>query len=163
VKVQIQKRADGAGVLRCIRDDGSVAWQKQTERHAHFYALHDLTHFTVETVLGFERGFFGLIAGGWEMDDTTGKGSRGPIPQEAGAVEVIVGMLDGERASGRIWTIEEFHEFGGPALRTLTETDLAALRRRRSELFTQWAEVPPGGMLELTYPSKAAPAEASPR
>ena len=95
--VQIAKRADGAGVLRCTRADGSVTWQKQT-RHAMHFALHDLTHFAVESTLGSRRGFFGLIAEGWEIDDTTGKGLRGRLPQEAVEVEHIVGMFDTERA-----------------------------------------------------------------
>ena len=92
MKVQINKRADGSGVLRCIRADGSATWQKQTDRHAAFFALHDLTHFAVETTLGYRRGFFGLIAEGWEIDDTTGKGARGPLPPEAGEVEELVGL-----------------------------------------------------------------------
>ncbi|MFM2126039.1 MAG: hypothetical protein RL328_2490, partial [Acidobacteriota bacterium] len=33
MRVEIAKRADGAGVLRCTRDDGSVTWQKQSERN----------------------------------------------------------------------------------------------------------------------------------
>ncbi len=48
--VQIAKRTDGSSVLRCTRADGSVTWQKQT-RHAMHFALHDLTHFAVESTL----------------------------------------------------------------------------------------------------------------
>ena len=83
MRVQITKKADGSGVLRCVRADGSVTWQKQTDRHAAYFALHDLTHFAVETSLGLRRGFFGLIAEGWDIEDTTGKGTRGPLPPEA--------------------------------------------------------------------------------
>src|SRR5579862_7984108 len=100
LNVQIVKRADGGGVLRCMRADGSVTWQKQKTQHAEHFALHDLTHFAVESTLGYRRGFFGLIAEGWEIEDTTGKGSRGALPPEAGEVELIVGMFDMERASG---------------------------------------------------------------
>lgn len=80
MRVQITKKGNGSGVLRCVRAEGSVTWQKQTDRHAAFFALHDLTHFAVETTLGYRRGFFGLIAEGWEIEDTTGKGARGPLP-----------------------------------------------------------------------------------
>ena len=107
MRVQITKKADGSGVLRCIRDDGSVTWQKQTDRHAAFFALHDLTHFAVETTLGYQRGFFGLIAEGWEMEDTTGKGARGPLPPEAVEVEGIVGLLDAERAGALVKAAQE--------------------------------------------------------
>lgn len=149
--VEIVKRADGAGVLRCVRDDGSVTWQKQPDRHAAFFALHDLTHFAVETVLGCRRGFFGLVAEGWEIEDTTGKGSRGPLPEEAGSVEQIVGLFDLER-SGAAWTVGEFHEFGGPGAHRLTLERIAAIRKRRGELFQQWAAVPVGETLRLEFP-----------
>ena len=76
LSIQITKRTDGSGVLRCVRADGSMTWQKQKSRHAAFFALHDLTHFAVESALEFRRGFYGLIADGWEIDDTTGKGTR---------------------------------------------------------------------------------------
>ncbi len=108
--IQITKRKDGGGVLRCVRADGSATWQKQKSRHAAFFALHDLTHFAVESTLGFRRGFFGLIAEGWEIEETTGKHARGPLPSEAREVELIVGKLDGERACGAIWTAEDFNQ-----------------------------------------------------
>ena len=149
--IEITKRADGAGVLRCVRDDGSVTWQKQ-DRHAAFFALHDLTHYAVETTLGW-RGFFGLVAAGWEIEETTGKGARGPLPEEAGAVEQVVGLFDSERGGGAVWTLEEWHEFGGPAAKRLTANDLARIRKRRSELFRQWAEVPVGEALRLPFPA----------
>lgn len=150
MRVEIAKRKDGAGVLRCVRDDGSVTWQKQTERHAAYFALHDLTHFAVESVLGYRRGFFGLLSEGWDFDDTTGKGARGPLPAEAGEVESIVSRFFGEQASGARWTAQEFCE---PLSRKLTEDELAFVRRRRSELFTEWGAVEPGSVLNLKFPS----------
>lgn len=75
LRIEIVKQADGAGVLRGTRPDGSVTWQKQAKHAAHF-ALHDLTHYAVEIALGYRRGFFGLIAEGWDVEDTTGKGGR---------------------------------------------------------------------------------------
>ncbi len=152
MRVQITKKADGAGVLRCVRADGSVTWQKQTDRHAAFFALHDLTHFAVETMLGFRRGFFGLIAEGWEIEDTTGKGARGPLPPDAGEAEMMVGVFSAEAAGGVIWTVEEFNEFATTVgTRKLTGDEIARVKKKRSELFQQWAEVAPGATLELTY------------
>ena len=145
MRVQITKKADGSCVLRCVRDDGSVTWQKQTERQAAFFALHDLTHFAVETALGYRRGFFGLIAEGWEIEDTTGKGARGPLPPEAGEVESIVGSFDAERAGGEIWTVDEFNEFAAmKGTRELSFDEIVRVKKKRSELFQQWSAVPPG-------------------
>lgn len=145
LQIEITKRADGVGVLRCIRQDGSVTWQKQPKHGAHF-ALHDLTHYAVETALGYRRGFFGLIAEGWEVEDTTGKGARGPLPPEAVEVERIVGLFDSERGSGVLWTAEEFNEF---APRPLIEAEILKVRALRGTLFKQWSAIEPGRELEL--------------
>jgi hypothetical protein len=115
LRIEIVKRADGAGVLRCARSDGSITWQKQT-RHAAHFAVHDLTHYAVETVLGCRRGFFGLIAEGWDVEETGGKAARGAVPPEAVEVERIVGLFDAERGVGAHWTAEEFNEFAPRAL-----------------------------------------------
>ena len=136
-------------MLRCVRADGSVTWQKQ-EKHAPFFALHDLTHFAVESELGLRRGFFGLIAEGWEIEDTTGKGARGPLPDDAKLAEFIVGTLDAERACGEIWSAEEFNRHLR-APRTLTDQDLARVRARRAELFEQWRSIEAGKTLELQF------------
>lgn len=148
MKIEIKKRSDGAGVLHCTRDDGSVTWQKQTPRMAAHFSLHDLTHYAVETTLGYRSGFYGLVSQGWEIDDTTGKGSRGSIPPEAGEVESIVGLFDSERAMGTPWHLDEFNQF---APRKLTEAQILAVRSKRSELFQLWSEVAPGASLDLVF------------
>jgi len=152
VRVQFTKKADGSGVLRCVRSDGSVTWQKQTDRHAAYFSLHDLTHFAVEIALGLRRGFFGLIAEGWDIEDTTGKGARGPLPPEAGEAEMIVGLFSAERASGVIWTVDEFHESAAMVgTRKLTFDEIERVKKKRSELFQQWSAVEPGATLELQF------------
>jgi len=153
VHVQITKKADGSGVLRCVRANGSVTWQKQNDRHAAYFSLHDLTHFAVETTLGLRRGFFGLIAEGWDIEDTTGKGVRGPLPPEAGEAESIVGLFSAERAGGVIWTVDEFNESAAMVgTRELTFDEIVRVKKKRSELFQQWSAVEPGATLELQYP-----------
>lgn len=156
MRVQITKKADGSGVLRCVRTDGSVTWQKQTDRHAAYFALHDLTHFAVETTLGFRRGFFGLISEGWDIEDTSGKGARGPLPPEAGEAEVMVGLFSAERAGGQIWTVDEFHESAAMVgARQLSCDEIVRVKKKRSELFQQWFAVKPGAMLELQFEAAA--------
>lgn len=147
MRIEIVKRADGAGVLRCTRADGSVTWQKQAKHGAHF-ALHDLTHYAVEKALRYRCGFFGLIASGWNIEDTGGKGARGAVPAEALEVERVVGVFDSERASGALWSTEEFNGF---APRPLTEAEILQVRTMRSDLFRRWAGVVPGQVLELEF------------
>ena len=57
------------------------------------------------------------MAEGCDVENTTGKGKRGALPAEATEVEAIVGVFDSERASGQLWTADEFNTF---ALRALT-------------------------------------------
>ena len=147
IGIEIVKQPDGSGVLRCTREDGSITWQKQAKHAAHF-ALHDLTHFAVETALDYRHGFFGLISEGWDVDDTTGKGGRGVLPAEAIEVEKIVGLFDSERASGVLWSVEEFNTF---APRMLTDAEIQQVRTLRSALFRQWSEIGPGQKLHLTF------------
>jgi hypothetical protein len=142
-----------------MRSNGSVTWQKQDGKHAAFFALHDLTHFAVESVLGYRLGFFGLIAQGWELEDTTGKGNRGRLPDEAIEVENLVGLLDRERAGSVLWTADEFNDAaalqassaGRSMPRKLSPEELTQVRTKRSQLFSQWLALPAGETLELRF------------
>jgi hypothetical protein len=157
--VRITKRADGGSVLRCERADGSVTWQRQDGHQARFFPLHDLTHLAIESILGFRRGFYGLIAEGWDIAETEGKGARGPLPSEAVEVEHLVGAFDLERAGAADWAADalnaqclEFATNGGrPAPRTFTDDDLARVRTRLRELLGRWASLAPGETLEVAF------------
>ena len=152
LRIEIVKRADGCGLLRCTRADRSVSWQKQAERHATHFTYHDLTHYVVETILGYKHGFFGLIAAGWNIEDTTGKGARGSLPEEATEVESVVGLFDAERGSGTLWTEAAFAEFAPRCLsRKLDEAAIQRVRSARADLFRRWANVQTGGTLELEF------------
>jgi len=65
VKVQIEKKGDGASVLRCVRKDGSVTYQKHQGRQGAFFPIHDLAHFAVESEVPRHARFYSLIAPGW--------------------------------------------------------------------------------------------------
>lgn len=157
--LQLTKQLDGGMVLRCVREDGSVTWQKQQGRQAAFFPMHDLTHYAVESELGFRAGFYGLIADGWDIADTEGKSERGPLPDEAILVEKVVGSFDAERAGGTVWSTRDFNtqlaDFstmkGLPPPRVLSEDELSRVRVRIRELFNQWVKLDPGATLELTF------------
>jgi hypothetical protein len=157
--IRIKKNSDGSAALSCTRADGSVTWQRQPGQRGRFFPFHDLTHYTVEHELGFARGFFGLIAAGWDIPDTGGKSARGPLPPEALVVEHIVGALDAERNVGAMWTTAEFNEhlaLAAPARQTVApptvnDEQLARLHATRHELFARWRALPPGDSLELPF------------
>lgn len=159
LRIQITKRADGSALLRCERADGSESWQKQEGGNAAFFPLHDLTHYAVESELGFRSGFYGLVAEGWDIEETTGKGARGRLPPEALTVEHIVGSLDAERASRATTSAGEFNaqaimfagERGLPAPRALTDEELVRVRSRIRELFYEWFALADGKTMELLF------------
>lgn len=81
--IELKKGHNGPPTLSCIRADGT-----RTRGKLHpFFPVHDLTHAAVESVLGFNEAFFGLVA-------------AGRLPMEARWAEGIVGVLDLERGTG---------------------------------------------------------------
>ena len=99
--IRIKKGADGRTSLSCARADGTSTWQRLEGAQASFFPRHDLTHYAVETVLGRRRGFYGLVAAGWDLSDFGTPWPRGKLPKDANLVEMIVGFFDSERASGQ--------------------------------------------------------------
>jgi ADP-heptose:LPS heptosyltransferase len=157
--IRIKKNRDGTAALSCTRADGTVTRQKQNGQQARFFPRHDLTHYAVETVLGHRKGFYGMVADGWNLTDFGAPWPRGPMPADMDPSELIVGFLDTERASGTRWTVEDFNDKMRLYNEThhtshkvsLTDDDLARVRKRRSELFAMWDAVPPGETLELQF------------
>jgi hypothetical protein len=160
LRVQFEKRADGTLIFRCIRRDGSVTWQKGDNRAAHFFVQHDLTHFVVESELQHRHGFYGMIADGWNLTDFAAPWPRGRIPADMDASEVVVGMIDRERASSTIWTADEcnssarlWYQNSGSTWPwiDLTDEQLTRIRARLADRLAEYAAVQAGGLLELEF------------
>src|SRR5262245_20177690 len=92
--INLKKGRDGPSTLACVRADGTRTWGREHP----FFPLHDLTHCAVESVLGLNEAFFGLIAAGWAIDDFEKPGAGARIPFQGILAEHIVGVLDRERA-----------------------------------------------------------------
>jgi hypothetical protein len=69
-----------------------------------------MTHYVVETELAHRKGFYGMVADGWDLTDFGAPWPRGPIPEDADPSELIVGFLDAERASGEEWSTADFND-----------------------------------------------------
>jgi hypothetical protein len=167
--IRIKKKSDGSAALSCIRADGTTTWQQQNGKLGRFFPLHDLTHYAVESVLGFRNAFYGLVAAGWDLTDFASTGPRGRIPPEALCAEVVVGYFDLERATGVLGTAEllnarldEFHadnKLPAPELRC-SENQVHHIRRVRGDLFARWNAVAPGNALVLSFERNAEPVAA---
>jgi hypothetical protein len=167
--LRFTKQRDGGSVLACTRADGSQTVQHHRGHQAAFFPLHDLTHYAVETELALVDGFYGLIAVGWDIDDTTGKGARGPIPPRAIAVEHLAGAIDLERSGAIQWTAETLNAHmrtmaskeGWPAPRDVTAAELERVRASMRSLLDRWAAIAPGGTLDLSFDYPLARARRS--
>jgi hypothetical protein len=153
LRIVIKKNTDGSAALSCRRADGSVTWQRQDGVQGRFFPLHDLTHYAVETELGLDRAFYGLLREGWDITDFGKPWPRGPLPDQAGAAELIVGFFDAEGAAGVRWPTEDFIAKVADGRLALTDELLDRIRARRSELFGRWRDLAPGESLELEFPA----------
>ena len=170
LEITFTPRSDGSVVFRATRADGSATWQRHEGVRATFFPHHDLTHYAVETVLGARDGFYGLLAAGWDVADTGGKGARGPLPAEAVLVEHLVGLLDTERVGGApplraaelAMQLETLRASGRIATTpALTDALLLDVRHRAAELQDTWARSAAcGEVFTLTFARPAASALA---
>jgi hypothetical protein len=160
MRITMKKRKDGGAALTCTRADGSVTWQRHEGKNAAFFPVHDLTHFAVETTLRHTRGFYGLLAEGWNISDFGTPWPRGPMPQDALPSELIVGFLDAERAAGMRWSALELDEKAAsyfadhgidPVWTPINEDDLWRVRAAASQLTARWHELNEDETLELTF------------
>jgi hypothetical protein len=162
-----KKVRDGV-VLTCLRQDGSV----ETQRTAHggFFALHDLMHYAVESVLGIDLAFYGLLRSGWSFatfsDHTDPRYAA--MPREAVWVEHLVGILSrSQREECRedpellVLFTDEINEGlrretkeVAVSTRVLTPGEVRSICARFSQLAGAWASVPLGEHLELEFPDR---------
>jgi len=158
--IRIKKKTDGSAALSCLRPDGSVTWQRQEGVQGRFFPIHDLTHYAVETVLGHRRGFYGLVAAGWDLSDFGPPWPKGRLPADMDPSELLVGFLDSERAGGVRWSAEDFNEKAAlyyaqhqlPGACRISAAELERVRATRDELIARWRTLPAGTALELPFP-----------
>ena len=162
--IAITKRADGSTVFRLDRADGTATWQRNRGATGAFFPTHDLTHYAVETVLGHRRGFYGLVAEGWDLGDFGPPWPRGRL-DDVDPSELIVGFLDRtglddaaapnaaelNAAAATYYALHPSALGGVGRWRDLAGVDLARVRARARELVAAWHAVPVGGTLTLPF------------
>jgi hypothetical protein len=119
-----------------------VTYQRHEGKQGVFFPVHDLTHLAVESELSSRKGFFSLVASGWDIEETTGKRARGPLPEGAIEVEKIVGLFDLERAGVARWDAADLG---------LTEAEIDRVRRRLADLLARWEALPVGAVLAVDF------------
>ena len=154
LQISLKKISAQQASLQCRRPDGSVTWSRVHP----FYPTHDLSHFAVETALGLRQGFFGLIAGGWELADFIQRSVAAQLPTEAFWAECAVGVTELLTGTGSMaladWQAALDQSVAGqdlPAFRRVTEAEYATLTATRAALLRRWAALPVGGTLTLEF------------
>ena len=158
MRIQIKKNHSKPCILTCIRDDESVTWAKLHQG----MEAHDLAHYAVEKVLGFDQAFFGLLNKGYEIGDfELPKDKR---PSELQPINLHASALQTEHIVNLL-TVEFFNTgVDGNFLETLrsilaenqlsypdalTEDTLKEIRTMFTELLYRWGALGDGEVLEL--------------
>ena len=153
LQIELKKISAERSSLTCRRPDGSVTWSRV---HS-FFPLHDLTHFAVESELGLQQGFFGLIAAGWDLADFMQPGVAARLPVEGLLAENLVGTVerlgdDLSEAEFSAALTDSLTAQSLPPFRALAAAELARIRARRAALLAQWRALPAGETLRLEFP-----------
>lgn len=155
LRIRMKKGRDGPHTLACTRADGSTTVQHNRQG---FFPLHDLMHYAVETVLGYRRGFYGLVAQGWGLEDFGAPWPRGRLPADLDPVEEVVGRLDLEAATGHPTDAGELNAMvrewaEGKAWKPapITAAELDRIRALAGDLRSRWLALEPGGSIDLVF------------
>ena len=159
MEITLQKHLGKRSVLNCKRSDGSVTWAKLhpgTETH-------DLAHYAVESILGFQDAFYGLLEQGYHIADfELPKGERptalepANLPPAALQTEHLVNLLQIEHFNSQVETplLDQLNDILSnhkiPFPENLTLERLEQIRNLFNELVQQWKQLAPGQYMELT-------------
>ena len=168
MQIRITK-GEQADWIEARRDDGTIAHEKVPHKGP---VAHDLVHFAIEGELGFERGFWGLVAAGHEpeliveMAKAAGHASakRAQLPEphfiEAIQVERIVESFEAEfwsrgndnaalRAMAQAGCDQSLVAFPD-----LEDDSIDRARARLTALADQWAMLAIGEALTLDWSAR---------
>ncbi len=160
--IRFSKGRDGPNTLSCVRPDGSSTWSKVSD----FFPVHDLTHYVVETTLGLDDAFFGLIRSGWSIQDFEAPGASKRTPPTAILAEVLVGALQREVLLHQGVTADDYNRevlasLQGQAQRIrrkVSPEEFGTVQSRLEGLLANWKSISPGQWLDLSFPPEGLPA-----
>jgi len=154
--LRYKKKGDGSAAFTAIRGDGSST-TAQLGAAGGFGPVHDMAHYVVEDQFRIRKGFLGLLANGWNIEDfTTGaldRMIREGVIKDAGRAEVVAGLLSGDSFSPFPLSVDDFNwtvQSQSEEIPSLTADELATLRQRLTALRDQWDALHSGETLELS-------------
>ncbi|RTL60952.1 MAG: hypothetical protein EKK37_02005 [Sphingobacteriales bacterium] len=153
--ISFSKRSNKQHTLSCARNDGSQTWMQVSD----FFIVHDLAHYAVETVLGYQNAFYGMLNSGINITDfEEPKEERTVIlTDEAIVTEHLVNLLVIEYRQG---VINDFNTMLADSIQKedtrykspqLTEEQLNSIRTSLKQYMAQWYQLPDGENLTLNF------------
>ena len=155
MQIQIKKNLGKLHIIKYIRDNGTETWMQADD----FFVRHDLSHYALESIMQYKTAFNGMLNSGMEIRDFEDKEKRAllNITAEAWYAENMANLFLIEISQGEFLdfnTIQQqaFISFNNrfPAI-LLPEEKITATRNYLRHLLQQWAEMPVGQTLALTF------------
>jgi hypothetical protein len=149
VTLEFKKKSDGTAILTFVRADGSRTSSPIGDALG-FGPVHDLAHYAVESVLGIARGFIGLCAEGWTVQDFD-KDAAKNIPPEAGVAEVVAGEISRMEITAQWLSLDDFNWTVAASRFKINTIDYEAIHRALARLRADWNELTPGATMSLRF------------
>ncbi len=155
MEILLTKEASGSEhVLSCKRKDGSVTWKHVSS----FFIMHDLCHYTVETVMPFHEAFFGMIKKGTDITEFELPKEERSISLNAEALltEHLVNLLVIEYTQGKMDNLLEILKVtyeiqDDKTIGLITEEKLDEIRIAYYGLMKKWNALPERETMTLIF------------
>jgi len=155
MEIKFTKNTAGEHSISYQRDDGSVTWMRASP----YFVQHDLSHYAIETTLGYRTAFLGMINGGMQIRDFEDREKRLSmrVTDEGWYAESMANLFLMELTQGRVDNFNQvlaasFRQMNldvSPPQLSVEEAD--KIRKRLQELIMQWQQLPEKGHLLLSF------------
>jgi hypothetical protein len=154
MEILITKNTSKDHVLSCKRKDGTVTWIHVSN----FFILHDLCHYSIETILSLKKAFFGMLGKGIDITEfDLPKDQRTiELTSEALFAEHLVNLIVIDHTQGRMDNLieifkETYNDAGSELLNIINEEKLQSIRDNYAALLQKWDIVPETESLNLIF------------
>lgn len=155
MQIQFTKNSDKPHLIVYRRNDGSETWMHASE----FFVLHDLSHFVLESELGYTDAFYGMLNKGMNPGDFENRETRqhAGMSLQASHAENLANLFLIEQVQGEF---ENFIAVAGDAWKTsfgnhvqppLPEGHVVSIRKQLQQKLAAWKELEIGNTLILSF------------
>lgn len=154
MEIMITKNTARDHVLSCKRKDRTITWTHASN----FFILHDLCHYTIETILSLKRAFFGMLSDGTDITEFE-------LPKEQRTVELtpealfaehLVNLVVIDYTQGRMDNLlevfrETYDDAGSRLVNNINEEKLQGIRENYAALIQPWKAVDETETIKLIF------------